>query len=332
MIALLIATVLFLATLIWIVAGRAPTQQPQANQNGIRYPPVPPGIPFIGNTIQLGRKGLSFLEACHKEHGDAFSLNLCGQRMTFIQAPESVSFFFRAPDSELSFGPAVERFTHRVFGLPPADFLPRHHLLLDCLRSLVGTPSCLPNHAGRLVPLLFKEVKRFGKSSCCGASTPSWRKGMGKEKQNSESQTELVELFDSIKCVIFPAAVESLFGSRFVARHGIGNLQNAFFELDEGFELAASPIPHIFHPRFVHARRYLTTALRCVLSSTPFSLSYPVLKYLYKSDHSTALLFRMCTFDVVRAIMLPSAKVSATSPPTASHLNLGISSIRSWAH
>ena len=35
---------------------------------------------------------------------------------------------------------AVERFTHRVFGLPSKDFFPQHMAMLDALRGLL-TPQ-----------------------------------------------------------------------------------------------------------------------------------------------------------------------------------------------
>lgn len=43
------------------------------------------------------------------QHGDAFTLRLAGQRMTFLFAPAALQRYFTAPDSELTFAPAVQQ-------------------------------------------------------------------------------------------------------------------------------------------------------------------------------------------------------------------------------
>jgi hypothetical protein len=43
------------------------------------------------------------------QYGDAFTLRLVGQRMTFVFAPSSLVYFFTAPDDELTFAPAVQQ-------------------------------------------------------------------------------------------------------------------------------------------------------------------------------------------------------------------------------
>lgn len=226
-------------------------------------PPNPRGYPVLGNSIQLGLQGLLFLQSCRAKHGDCYGLNLVGQRMAFFFAPQSISFFFKASNLELSFAPAVEQFTWRVFGLPPKDFLPRHHMLLDSIRAQVGTPGCMENHARRLIPLIIREVQNLG----CNARR-SHNSFLDQGKQTSSVGTGgslVIDLFESIKRVVFSAGVESLFGSAFVLRHGIENLQKQFSYLDEGFELAASPMPQFLQRKFVRARHYLTQALRYMI-------------------------------------------------------------------
>lgn len=43
------------------------------------------------------------------QHGDAFTLCLLGQRMTFVLAPAALPRYFTAPDSLLTFAPAVQQ-------------------------------------------------------------------------------------------------------------------------------------------------------------------------------------------------------------------------------
>ena len=70
------------------------------------------------------------------------------------------------------------------------------------------------------------------------------------------------DLMSCIKKILFPAALESLFGSTFLRHHGSEHLQKAFFAFEEGFELAASPVPHFLQPPFCKGRRALLEAFR----------------------------------------------------------------------
>ena len=75
------------------------------------------------------------------------------------------------------------------------------------------------------------------------------------------------DLMCSIKDILFPAAVQSIFGAAFLQCHGTAELQKAFFAFEEGFELAASPVPHLLQPSFSKARQTLLQAFRyaCML-------------------------------------------------------------------
>lgn len=58
--------------------------------------------------------------------------------MTFLFGPRAVSYFFTAPEDEVAFKPAVEQFTHRIFGLDPVRFGPHHGTMLQGLRELLA--------------------------------------------------------------------------------------------------------------------------------------------------------------------------------------------------
>lgn len=71
-----------------------------------------------------------------------------------------------------------------------------------------------------------------------------------------------LELFGAVKDTLFDASVQTLFGAPFVNHHGCAPLQKAFYEFEEGFEMAASPVPHFLQPTFCKARTTLLAALR----------------------------------------------------------------------
>lgn len=70
------------------------------------------------------------------------------------------------------------------------------------------------------------------------------------------------DLMSCIKKILFPAALESIFGAAFLRHHGSERLQKAFFAFEEGFELAASPVPHFLQPSFCKGRQALLEAFR----------------------------------------------------------------------
>lgn len=70
------------------------------------------------------------------------------------------------------------------------------------------------------------------------------------------------DLMTVVKDILFPSAVESLFGHSFLQHHTTAHLQQAFFAFEAGFELAASPVPHLVQRSFSKARRQLLQAFR----------------------------------------------------------------------
>ncbi len=69
--------------------------------------------------------------------------------MTFLFDPAQIDTFFRAPDFDITFRPAIEQFTQRVFGLPSKQFFPKHSFILQSLRHLL-VPGELHVHAENL--------------------------------------------------------------------------------------------------------------------------------------------------------------------------------------
>jgi len=186
----------------------------------------------------LGRNGVAFLNRCRKKFGDVFTLNLVGQKMTFLFEPQMIETVFKAPDSQITFRPAVEQFTQRVFGLPSTEFFPQHSKMLMNLRHLL-VPGRLKDHADQLIVKFHEHA-------------PALLSG------------DKVDLVEAVKRLVFRAATDTLFGPSLAAnvQAGHAELERQFFQFEHGFELAASPVPHLFQPAFVSARRQVLSWLR----------------------------------------------------------------------
>lgn len=226
-------------------------------------PTLVPGAKLLGNILALGRHGASFLHACRSSYGSVFTVNL-GVYMTFLDDEALIHALFSAPDEMISFRPAVQQFTSRVFGLPSKEFFPKHSNILKDLRHLL-VPSELLAHSlklssrvERLLPAAFppSASPEAGTLPQAGASpevgTPQGEVG-----------TPEVELFGAVRMVVFRAAVDVLFGLDLsVIAGGAERLEDTFFEFEEAFELAASPWPHALQPRFTKSRTLLLTWLK----------------------------------------------------------------------
>ena len=71
-----------------------------------------------------------------------------------------------------------------------------------------------------------------------------------------------IDLLETVKRLLFDSVAALLFGEAFLEAHGCGKLRAAFFDFEEEFELAASPLPHALQPRFCRARSTLLAAFR----------------------------------------------------------------------
>ncbi|KAG2434321.1 hypothetical protein HYH02_012343 [Chlamydomonas schloesseri] len=118
--------------------------------------------------------------------------------MTFLFTPQHIDYFFGAPDSKITFRPAVEQFTQRVFGLTSRLFFPLHFKMLTELRHLL-VPASIAEHmqglgerALALLPLYVHHPQ--------------------------------VDLYALCRGLVFHCAVEQLFGSAFMSAVAAGDL------------------------------------------------------------------------------------------------------------
>ncbi|EFJ41941.1 hypothetical protein VOLCADRAFT_119569 [Volvox carteri f. nagariensis] len=149
-----------------------------------------PGLPILGNALALGRHGVSYINKCRRKFGDSFTLSLAGVKMTFLFEPSHIHYFFSAPDEKVTFRPAIEQFTQRVFGLTSRVFFPLHSKMLKELRELL-VPAMLTDHMQSLGTRALQLL-------------PSY------------VHHDQVDLCSLCRSLVFHCAVESVFGRRFV--------------------------------------------------------------------------------------------------------------------
>ncbi|KAK9812081.1 hypothetical protein WJX73_004676 [Symbiochloris irregularis] len=196
-----------------------------------------PGLPLLGNTLQLGASGAPFIRQCRQEHGDTFTLKLIGRPITLCCNPKAVAAIYSAPEDMITFRPAVEQFTQRIFGIPSGPFFDRHLDILNALRMLL-TAQHLRSHQQALI------------------------QHMRQHLQQTERQHGKVDLVSFITSLIFNAAVSTLFGASFLPRHGADKVMAAFSTFEKNFELAASLVPHSLLRAFCRARSFLLKAFK----------------------------------------------------------------------
>ncbi|MDX3884758.1 MULTISPECIES: cytochrome P450 [Edaphosphingomonas] len=54
--------------------------------------PVVPGIPFLGNTLEMAKDPAAFFVRCYREHGPVFRIKVFGRESIVIAGPESATF------------------------------------------------------------------------------------------------------------------------------------------------------------------------------------------------------------------------------------------------
>ncbi|KXZ53780.1 hypothetical protein GPECTOR_6g698 [Gonium pectorale] len=230
--------------------------------------------------------------------GDAFTLTLAGPKMTFLFEPQHIEYFFSAPDEKITFRPAVEQFTQRVFGLTSRLFFPLHFKMLTELRHLL-VPSALSAHmqllgtrALQLLPCYVHHTQVDLYSLCrglvfhCGVEVMFGRTfvdGLGELMHLSdggqrrasnggdsgleEGQGEGPEEgdFADADAGVWDRALGAAPGGHAQCPsrppEGVERLARTFYAFEEGFELAASPVPHAFQPEFVRSRAQLLRLL-----------------------------------------------------------------------
>ncbi|KAK4537004.1 hypothetical protein CDCA_CDCA10G3029 [Cyanidium caldarium] len=227
-----------------------------------RRPPCISGwIPFVraGWRFSTRPSPQGFIQQAHRTHGDVFTVEMFGRRMTYVFSAEGVDKFFHASASTVNFVRAVEPFTYGIFGLHPRQFAGVLHPLLKLLREDLtagpdasGGPSELAESTG-----LAPRISRF--RVALDDELQQLRKAQAVAGQ---STWHVDGLFAVCGRLMFRASLRALFGEAFATHcNRDDHLYRTFCTFDEWFEMAAASIPQWLLPRFGAARREL---LRCM--------------------------------------------------------------------
>ncbi|XP_067256381.1 cytochrome P450 7A1 [Chanodichthys erythropterus] len=122
---LLVSAILLILLIVWICG--------HSRKRRSGEPPLVPGWPYIGVTLDYVSNPLRFLKDTQKKHGDVFTCAIAGKYFTFVTDPFSFSAVVRQ-SKHLDFQKFALSFSRRVFG--HADF--NHPLFSESYREVHG--------------------------------------------------------------------------------------------------------------------------------------------------------------------------------------------------
>lgn len=103
-----------------------PTAVTTSDPQSARRLPVPgrPGLPLLGQTLDLMRDPIGFLGQCRAEHGDVFYINAYGTRIVQMLGPDATQFVLQNREQAFSNGRGWDYFIGRFFtrGIMLLDF------------------------------------------------------------------------------------------------------------------------------------------------------------------------------------------------------------------
>jgi hypothetical protein len=79
-------------------------------------------------------------------------------------------------------------------------------------------------------------------------------------------QPEETDLLQWTRSLMFQASLPALFGSRFAAENP--DCEHYFYEMEQEFELATTPIPHFLLKKFCRGKKSLLIMLKRLVEST----------------------------------------------------------------
>jgi len=201
----------------------------------LKAPPLVSGpLPFVGCAVRFAAgPPVKFIPRCQRRLGDVFTLHLAGRRLTFLLNPRHFPLFFQSPEHQVDFVHATQPFLTRGFGVPRQEYFDYHVRTLTTLRRALS-PHALSEHNRRLVPLFQRYL-------------------------SERIEPAEVNLHTTVRRIIFDCSVTLLLGEGLAAHQA---LMENFSQFDALFEVASSPLPHLFLPQFRRAKAHLLSALR----------------------------------------------------------------------
>jgi sterol 14-demethylase len=189
---------------------------------------VPPllggGVPFLGHAYEFWSAPVDLLARGQAQFGDAWSLNLAGQRATVLSGPEGSEAFFRAPEDVLSARECYQ-FTVPVFGRGVAYDVPAAEM--DRQLSFIH-PALSEKRLRSYVDVMVEETDRY---------LATW--GDAGER-DLFSATQDLTLFIATRCLL---------GNE-IRRRFSAEFARLYHDLDRGMTVLAFFAPHAPLPGF----------------------------------------------------------------------------------
>lgn len=237
---LLVASVAAVASLVWqgrdgwqTWLGAVLTMYAFAllHQNHVRRIDEPPvvwsALPFLGSAISFGADTHAFLHAARAQYGEAFTVVIAGQRMTFIADPKAFGTFLKS-SQDLSFVPVASDVVVKSFGVKSVkDYM--HYE--TCMGKAV--------HSQFIKHLQNKE--ELGKliGNATGALDQALKAERILGENSSKSEWTSVPMFETLAFAVFEATVGAFFGDNFATRDNYDN----FRAFDAVFPLMVAGLP-----------------------------------------------------------------------------------------
>ena len=132
-----------------------------ANQTGRRLVPLAPGLPIIGNGLDLYRDALAAFVRCYHEVGPIYRLRGPGRRYTVLAGPKANAFLLRGGERHFDSASVYRRLAHelRTRNYPVATSGERHRHLRRTLR-----PAFSREAISQYVPKMIEVAGRIARA------------------------------------------------------------------------------------------------------------------------------------------------------------------------
>lgn len=202
-----------------------------------RAPMVFHFFPWIGSTVDYGRRPYEFFKENQDKYGDVFAFIMCGRVMTVCLGPKGQEFMFNSKLQDVSAEEAYSHLTTPIFGEGVVYDCPNHRLM----EQKKFAKSALSKDAFKsYVPKIVEEVTNYFKTS------PFYYEG----KDDKKSGIARVLLSQS-QLTIFTAS-RTLLGDEVRSKLDT-NFASYYADLDKGFTPINFVFPHL--PLPVYWRR-----------------------------------------------------------------------------
>ncbi|CAG5121634.1 unnamed protein product, partial [Candidula unifasciata] len=190
-------------------------------------PPMCRGwIPWLGCAVEFGKSPLTFIEAKRRELGPVFTLQVAGERMTFLTQPADFQLFFQSPS--VDFQKAVQNAVQNVGSVPPEAFFSNHTKIHDTLKGFLAATNL-----SDLTQSLFQEFKKHLSEV---------------HRLNEATKSTSPDLLQLVRRSMYKSVISNLFGSCVLPveqEETYQEFETNFIIFDEQFEFGAR-LPHVF--------------------------------------------------------------------------------------